>query len=273
MNAILENNPVFLLFLVISLGVLVGGLKIRGKSFGVSMVLFVGLFFGYLNPSYQLPEFILILGLSIFIYSIGLNTGPIFFKSYRQNGMRDIRFSFMIVLFTGLLAASMFYLLGFSAATVSGIFAGVSTNTPAFAAVLDYIQNIEGANAVATEDLVVSYTLAYPIGIIGSIIAIVLMEKVLKVDYALEYKQLRNSYPLDNDLTSASVEITNDAIVGVPIRELAQQNDWNINFGRVKSGSKLSLSSWNTSFEKGDTVMATCCRRYSSGYCSSWQKF
>jgi len=255
MNAILENNPVFLLFLVISLGVLVGGLKIRGKSFGVSMVLFVGLFFGYLNPSYQLPEFILILGLSIFIYSIGLNTGPIFFKSYRQNGMRDIRFSFMIVLFTGLLAASMFYLLGFSAATVSGIFAGVSTNTPAFAAVLDYIQNIEGANAVATEDLVVSYTLAYPIGIIGSIIAIVLMEKVLKVDYALEYKQLRNSYPLDNDLTSASVEITNDAIVGVPIRELAQQNDWNINFGRVKSGSKLSLSSWNTSFEKGDTVM------------------
>jgi putative transport protein len=255
MNAILENNPVFLLFLVISLGVLVGGLKIGGKSFGVSMVLFVGLFFGYLNPSYQLPEFILILGLSIFIYSIGLNTGPIFFKSYRQNGMRDIRFSFMIVLFTGLLAASMFYLLGFSAATVSGIFAGVSTNTPAFAAVLDYIQNIEGANAVATEDLVVSYTLAYPIGIIGSIVAIVLMEKILKVDYALEYKQLRNSYPLDNDLTSASVEITNDAIVGVPIRELAQQNDWNINFGRVKSGSKLSLSSWDTSFEKGDTVM------------------
>ena len=69
MNAILENNPVFLLFLVISLGVLLGGLKIGGKSFGVSMVLFVGLFFGYLNPSYQMPEFILILGLSIFIYS------------------------------------------------------------------------------------------------------------------------------------------------------------------------------------------------------------
>jgi len=255
MNAILQNNPIFLLFLVISLGVLLGGFKLKGKSLGVSMVLFVGLFFGNLNPVYKLPEFILVLGLSIFIYSIGLNTGPIFFKSYRKNGMRDIFFSFMIVVFTGILAAALFYGFGFTAATVSGIFAGVSTNTPAFASVLDYIQNIDGANALASEDLVIAFTLAYPIGIIGSILAIVLIEKVLKVDYDAEYKKLRNSYPLDNDLTSASVEITNDAIIGLPIRDITQSNDWNINFGRVKSGSKIVLSSWDTSFEKGDTVM------------------
>jgi len=254
LNKILESNEVLLLFLVISLGVLIGNFKLKGKSLGVSMVLFVGLVFGYLNPNFQISQIILILGLSIFIYSIGLNSGQIFFQSYKQNGMRDIFFSFSMIGITALVAIAIWYALGFSAASIAGIFAGVSTNTPAFAAVLDYIQNNNGSE-IETSNLVVAYTLAYPIGIIGSIIGILLMEKWLKVDYKKEYKDLRTQFPLDSDLTSAAVEITNKEVCNVPLRDLLNNKNWNLKFGRVQRGDKLSLTTWNTKLTMGDKVM------------------
>lgn len=254
LNKLLENNEVLLLFLVISIGVLLGGIKIKGKSLGVPVVLIVGLFFGYLNPNYQISEIILVLGLSLFIYSVGLNSGQIFFQSYKRNGMRDIVFSFAMIAITGLVAVIAWFLMGFDAATISGIFAGVSTNTPAFAAVLDYIQ-INGGSEAASSSLVVAYTLAYPIGIIGSIIGILFMSKVFKIDYKKEYRALRTEFPLDNDLTSEGVEITNPEVVNKPVVELLKDKNWNIKFGRTQKGDELILTTWNTSFSLGDRVM------------------
>lgn len=251
---LIESNEALLLFLVISIGVLVGSLKFRGKSIGVSMVLFVGLLFGNLNPNLEISQIILVLGLSIFIYSIGLNSGRIFFDSYKKNGFRDIVFSFAVIAMVAILAIGLWYTLGFSAAAISGIYAGASTNTPAFAAVIDYIQN-NGNSLTSTSDLVVAYTLAYPIGIIGSIIGIIIMGKILKVDYQKEYKQLRTEFPLDNNLTSAAVEVTQVAATDIPIRDLLNTHKWHLRFGRILKGENLSLSSWDTSLNLGDKVM------------------
>jgi len=254
LSQILESNEVLLLFLVISMGVLVGNFKFRGKSLGVLTVLFVGLLFGYFNPNFKISQIVLVLGLSIFIYSIGLNSGQIFFQSYKKNGWRDIIFSFTMIGITALVAVAIWHLLGFNAATISGIFAGVSTNTPAFAAVLDYIQNNNGTEA-ETSSLVVAYTLAYPIGIVGSIVGILLMERWFKVDYKKEYKDLRTQFPLDNDLTSEGVKITNPDVTGIPIIDLMKDKNWNLKFGRMQKGDHLVLTTWNTTFSLGDKVM------------------
>jgi putative transport protein len=254
LSEIIETNEALLLFLVISIGVLLGRFKIQDKSLGVPVVLFVGLAFGYLNPKFEISEIILVLGLSMFIYSVGLNSGQIFFQSYKRNGMRDIVFSFAMIGLTAFAAVLAWYLLGFDAATISGIFAGISTNTPAFASVLDYIQNNNGGSE-ASSNLVVAYTLAYPIGILGSILGILIMDRLFKVDYNAEYKQLRKEFPLDNDLTSEGVIITNKEVVNIPTLDLLKGKNWNIKFGRIKKGDDLILSNWSTTFSIGDKVM------------------
>ena len=88
----LIEYPLLLLFVVASTGYLIGQIKIGGYSLGVAAVLFTGLAFGAVEPQLQLPEIILLLGLSVFVYSIGLSSGPAFFESYKQNGVRDFGF-------------------------------------------------------------------------------------------------------------------------------------------------------------------------------------
>ena len=254
LSHIIESNEILLLFIVIALGAFAGSIKIRGKSLGVSMVLFVGLLVGSVNPNFQISQIILILGISIFLYSVGLNSGQIFFQSYKKNGMRDIVFSLSTICLIAVFAVVLSQIFGFDVASLTGIYAGVSTNTPAFAAVLEHIQNSSNSS-VEMSHLVVSYTLAYPIGIIGSIIGIVLMQRWLKIDFKEEYEKLRTQFPLDNNLTSFPIEITQKSATGIPVRNLLKDKGWNLKFGRIWKNEDLSLTHWDTTFDIGDKVM------------------
>mgnify|MGYP001804817812 CR=1 FL=1 len=84
MIPLFEANPLLLLFMVIAVGYVVGNIKIKGTSLGVAAVLFVGLAFGALDPSLKIPDIIFLLGLSIFVYTIGLSNGPAFFKNFKR---------------------------------------------------------------------------------------------------------------------------------------------------------------------------------------------
>ncbi len=254
LTQLIENNEVLLLFMVISVGVLIGSVTFRGKSLGVSMVLFIGILFGSLNADFKVSEIVLILGISIFLYSVGLNSGPIFFQSYKKNGMRDIFFAFSTIILIALLAISLWSIFGFDVASLTGIYAGTSNNTPAFAAVLEYLQSTENTTQEMS-NLVVAYTLAYPIGIIGSMVGIIIMQRLFKIDFKEEYKKLRSQFPLDNNLTSVALEITQDAATNIPVRDFLYGRDWNLKFGRVWQDGKLSLVNWDTTFSTGDKVM------------------
>ncbi|MEM7104714.1 MAG: TrkA C-terminal domain-containing protein [Bacteroidota bacterium] len=257
MIPILVDNPLLLLFVVASIGYFIGTIKIKGSRLGVAAILFTGLFFGAIDPRLQVPEIILVLGLSLFVYSIGLSSGPAFFASYRRNGFRDITFIASILLFSGLIAVGLYFLLGFSAASIAGIYAGSTTNTAALAGVIDLINNTAGEAESATmiQDIVVGYSFSYPMGVLGGMIAIVVLEKWLKINYAEEKHRLRKDYPVDDDLTSLSIEITNPDICDIPIRDLFKQYDWNVVFGRVFKGGKMGLTNWDTTFKEGDFVM------------------
>ena len=182
MIEILAEYPLLILFIVASLGYLVGTISIKGVSLGVSAILFTGLAVGAIDPRLQIPEIIFQLGLSIFIYSVGLTSGPAFFESYRKNGTRDILFLVSMLLLTGLMAVGIQYLLGFSPATITGIYSGSTTNTAALAGVLDYMGNTlpNGGEGYA-QDTVVGYSLSYPMGVLSGIIGILVMERLLKI--------------------------------------------------------------------------------------------
>ncbi|HOU41645.1 MAG TPA: transporter, partial [Promineifilum sp.] len=94
----LVEEPLLLLFIVAGLGYLLGNVKIKGISLGVAAVLFVGLAFGALSPDMKLPSVIVDLGLIIFVYTIGLSSGPGFFASFKRKGLRDNTFVFLLLL-------------------------------------------------------------------------------------------------------------------------------------------------------------------------------
>ena len=180
MIQLLVEEPLLLLFLVTAIGYAIGRIKIKGSSLGVAAVLFVGLFFGALNEEIELPSVIFEMGLVIFVYTIGLSSGAGFFASFNRRGLRDNLFIVsMLTLGAGMTAAAQ-VLLRLKASVAAGMFAGSMTNTPALAGLLDAIRNA-APDAQLTQLLaepVVGYSVAYPMGVLGMLLAVAVMQRV-----------------------------------------------------------------------------------------------
>jgi putative transport protein len=256
MIQLLSENPLLLLFIVAAIGYFLGNLKIKGISLGVAAVLFTGLAFGALDESLDIPSTITNLGLVLFVYSIGLSSGPAFFASYKKNGVRDFLFIVTMLMFSGIVAVLLFFALDFTPGMITGAYAGSTTNTPALAGVIDYINNCFGNGGESLiADAVLGYSFSYPMGVMGGIIMILIMEKLLKVDYAKEKKALRKEYPVDSHLSSATVEITKTVVDGHTLRDLNNHYKWDVVFGRVHKKGDFSLTNYDTVFNIGDTIM------------------
>lgn len=257
MKDYLVEYPLLLLFMVVSLGYLLGNIKIKGNGLGVAAVLFTGLAFGAIDPRFSIPPIVFQLGLSIFVYSVGLSSGPVFFKAYKENGARDFLFAMSMLFLTGLTAAFFWWLLDFSAATITGVYSGSTTNTAALAGVIEFINQSGVSNAQGLEkEAVIGYTFSYPMGVLGGIFGIIVMEKLLKVDYQKELESLKDKFPLADKLTSATIRITNTEISGLNIRDLKQSYQLNVSFGRVFQGENMSLVTWSTKLQLGDGLIA-----------------
>ncbi len=257
------ENPMLLLFIVASLGYLLGSIKIKGIGLGVSAILFVGLFFGSLNANLQIPNTIFQLGIILFVYSIGLSSGPAFFGSFKQNGLRDFLFILGMLLLSGLICVLVAYLFGFDAATITGLYAGSTTNTPALAGVMDYVNNTYSeAEALGfKENLVIGYSISYPMGVLGGIIIIIVMERMLKIDYEFEKQKLRKDYPIGDDYTSRAIKVTNENLEGESLRDLWITYDWNVVFGRIASNEVIKLANWDTELKVGDILMVVATKK------------
>ena len=251
------QNPLILLFIVSAIGYIVGRIKIFGSSIGISAILFVGLFIGAFDSNNNIPVIIFELGLVLFVYSLGVNSGKVFFQSIKNNGLRDITFVVSTLTVSVLIALLVYYLFDLSPELITGIYTGTTTNTPALAGVIQTIRenNVSGLNEI-TQSLTIGYTFSYPMGIIGVIIALKLMSKLLKIDYKKEFNELKKIYPLEESLSSKSVKITNHEIAGKNLREITNLNNFNILYGRIcKPNSKPLLTNWETIVDSNDDLM------------------
>jgi len=252
----LADNPILLLFVVASIGYLLGSIELKGSSIGVAAVLFTGLAFGAINENFKIPDIVFNIGLILFVYSIGLSSGPAFFKSYKKNGLRDFGFIMAMLALSGIIAIIIFALFGMSAATITGIYSGSTTNTPALAGVIDYINNVSGKEGASlVNDAVIGYSLSYPMGVMGGIIAIILMERWLKIDYDAEKRSLRKEYPSDAYLSSATVQLMNESMDGRTLRDIRKDYKWDVVFGRIIRGDITKISNWDLELKLGDIVM------------------
>lgn len=257
MNLFVEN-PLLLLFVVAALGYAIGNISVRGISFGVSGVLFVGLFFGALNPSIQIPQIIVLLGLVVFVYTVGLQSASGFFRAFKIRGFKDMFFISGILVFTAFLVYGVFLLFDIDRSMAAGIFAGATTNTPALASIIDIISNTVEDPVIAAElsnNAVIGYSISYPMAIIGMMITLFVFQRLFKVDFKAEATALKNIYPVERNTTNASVRITNKEIDGMTIRDILKKYGWKLVFGRVKKGNETHLTSWDTVLQEADEVM------------------
>ena len=225
---------------------------------GIAAVLFVGLAFGAIFPGIEVPTIMVYFGLSLFVYSIGLASGPSFFNTIKKNGVRDVGFVVTMLALTAALTVGLHYLLGFDPQVTAGLYAGSTTNTPALAGLIDLItQKAPDAAAaqVLANEAVSGYSLAYPMGIIGTILAFTLIERMLRIDYPKELESLKDTYPVTREIVSENVLITNEQVEELPIRDLKLKYRLDVIFGRRVRGDETSLTNWDSHLRPEDQVV------------------
>lgn len=186
---LLVENELLALLVITCLGLAIGQIRIFGFKLGVAAVLFVGLGFATVEPDIQIPPLIYIIGLALFVYTIGLESGPEFFASLKSRGIRHNIFGAIVL---AVLAVQAYFLIKFlpiDNVEGAGAFTGALTNTPAMAALVDALPNIVTDDAQLESQLhlpVIGYSLAYPIGVLGVIASIAILARVFKINHAQE---------------------------------------------------------------------------------------
>jgi len=250
---ILANNPLLLLFTVSAIGYLIGRINIGGISLGVAAVLFVGLAFGALDQRLRLPDIIYLLGLVIFVYTIGLSSGPGFIASFRRRGLRNNLFVGGVIVVAAGIAVVLRMILGLNSAQTAGLFAGSLTNTPALAAVIEQLSQ-RGADEVLRTEPVVGYSVAYPVGVLGMILAIYLTRRLWRIDLAQESQQLREFGAVGEHLINCTIRVTNANVDGQSIAELVRANGWNVIFSRRQHDGRIELATGAARLNTGDLI-------------------
>ncbi|PMP78997.1 MAG: transporter, partial [Chloroflexus aggregans] len=143
--------------------------------------------------------------------------------------------------------------LGLNGAQAAGLYAGSLTNTPALAAVIEQLSRIS-ANEAQRAEPVVGYSVAYPVGVLGMILAIYLTRRLWRIDLTYEAQQLRELGAIGEHLINRTVLVTNPAIAGQTISELVKHNKWNVIFSRYQHNGNIEIATRTTTLMPGDRV-------------------
>jgi len=252
---LLNDNPLLLLFLIAALSYPLGRLKIFGVSLGVAAVLFVGLAIGALDPNLKLPEIVYNFGLVVFVYTIGLSSGPGFFASFRGRGVRDNLLVAALLLVVAVAVYLFARAFSVSNTVAAGLFTGALTNTPALAAALEFLKgSVPPAQLESVlAEPVLGYSIAYPMGILGVIMMMVLFTRVWRVNYVEDARRVRQAQT-SQQLVTRTLRVTRPEIAGQTIQRLMQAHAWEVVFGRWKHAQGTVLATATTELALDDLV-------------------
>ena len=162
----LASTPLLTMMVVVGLGTLIGAIPLGPLRFGPAGALFVGLAIGAVDP--RLGEglgLMQTLGLALFVYTVGLAAGSGFFRDLRTQLPLMAGAALILAVVTGA-AIAIGAVLGLNPALAAGSFSGALTSTPALAMAVEQ---------VGTDEPAVGYALAYPVGVIVTILVISLI--------------------------------------------------------------------------------------------------
>lgn len=263
---LLAENPVLLLFVVATIGYPLGRITVRGCSLGIAAVLFAGLAVGALDTRLKLPEVVYVLGQGLFIYTLGLNSGSPFFSSLRRGGWRSNVLVLMILSVDALLVIAAHKIFSLTPAIAAGVYTGSVTNTSALAGVLEFIRNhfakghftdAELANLLA--EPVVGYSLTYPVGVLGLILSVIILQRWWRIDYEEEARSVLDVPLPTRRIHCQTILVSKAPAIGKSLGQLRDENGFEVLFGRLIRKHEQTIAEDETRLQSGDliTICAT----------------
>jgi putative transport protein len=247
------------LSLAVTLGLALGAIRVRGLRLGISGVLFSSLVFGQLGSTVdpKILEFLRDFALIVFVYALGLQVGPGFVASLRQEGLRLNLLAQVVIIMGAVLTAGIVYFVKLPKATASGLYAGAYTTTPGLAAGQEALRHILAAPVDAPVRAGLAYTVTYPFGVIGPILVIVLLKRVFRVKMEDELAELAAAERVKRPpIEAVDFEVTSDAHVGRVLREHALLRSKGVVLSRLLRGNALTVPTSETEIRLGDIYRA-----------------
>lgn len=252
---------ILLYSLIISTGVLLGKLRIFGISLGSTFVLFTGLLIGHLGfrVNHEVADFIREFGLILFIYSIGLQVGPGFFSSFKKGGMQLNLMAAGIVLIGAGLTIAFYYILRgrVSMPMLVGIMSGAVTNTPGLGAAQEALRQAYEAGQIAeVPQIALGYAAAYPLGVLGIIMSIILIRTIFRINLENEEKILEAKKESAYDkLEIFTLRLTNKAVSGRELHNIKKLIGRKFVVSRLMRNNEFSVPKTNTVLIEGDVLL------------------
>ena len=250
-------HSVLILALVIALGIMLGKIKVAGISLGVTWILFVGIIFSHfgMRLNEHLLHFMKEFGLILFVYSIGLQVGPGFFSSFKKGGIRLNLLAIMIVA-AGVLTTFVIYLCtGLPVTTMVGILSGAVTNTPGLGAAQQAYSDMTG---IDSPDIALGYAVAYPLGVIGIIVTMIVLRKIFRINLAKEEQKALDTMDVQHDSVAQphSLSVGNPAVEGKSISEVQSLVNRDFVISRVRRvDGKIEIADDNSILHVGDQIL------------------
>ena len=241
-----------ILSLICASGIALGNVKVFGVSLGVTFVFFAGIIAGHFGVTIN-PEMLALaqnFGLILYIYSLGLQVGPGFFSSFKQGGIKQNLFAFVLIIAGSLLAVGIFWATGLSASDTVGLLAGAVTNTPMLGAGQQALLQMNPDNADAANNMAMACAVAYPFGLLGMVLSVILMRKI----FAPKSTGRSSDASADNTFV-AEYQISNPAIFGKTIMEIRQGAECQFVISRVWKDEKLIIPTSETVLEENEHVL------------------
>lgn len=253
-------HTILLYALIISAGVALGKVKIFGISLGVTFVLFVGLFIGHLgfDANHDIVHFIREFGLILFIFSIGLQVGPGFFSSFKKGGMKMNLLAVSVVLLGVGIAIGLYYMLDgrVPMPMMVGVLSGAVTNTPGLGAAQETLRQLSESGVIGeTPQIALGYAVAYPLGVTGIILSLILIRFVFRIDLKKENQRIKDI----NDAQSEKIEfltvrLMNKHFDGRKLHDIKQLVARNFIVSRMMREGNYSVPIGNTVLKQGDIL-------------------
>ncbi|WP_295939865.1 putative transporter [uncultured Alistipes sp.] len=240
--------------LVITIGIFLGRVKIGGISLGVTWILFVGIIFSHFGMKVEgeVLHFVKEFGLILFVFSIGLQVGPGFFASFKQGGLTLVTCATAIVLL-GVATTYIIHLAtGTPLPTMVGILSGAVTNTPGLGAAQ---QAYTDAAGVEDPSIALGYAVAYPLGVIGIILTMLLIRYVLRVNFKKEDEGLAALSQEHNSADKFSLEFNNSTLAGRKVSQIRSLIDRQFVISRIRRpDGEVTMANADSVINPGDKL-------------------
>lgn len=253
----IDHTPVqtcFLLSLIVSIGVFMGKVRIKGISLGVAFVFFMGIVAGsfHLEADPGMTSFAETFGLSIFVYALGLHVGPNFVGLMRDEGIALNLWSFAIILLGTVMALMLCLVTGITIPDMVGILCGATTNTPALGAAQQALISAH----VSSSGAALGCAVTYPLGVVGVIFAMILLRKTLVKPEDL----IPHSHSDEDNTYIGQFVVINPAIVGLTIAEIAQTSQRHFIISRIWRNGKVIVPMAQTVMMENDNILVVTTR-------------